>query len=84
MWSVTFAYLSGFPDTITTEHDGNDYHTPAQIELQRLADAKRLRSDRPPIGPLQFEAYTDELHAFFVRNGKRVRFANLQVEETWE
>lgn len=59
-------------------------------QLQSVADSKKLRIDRPPIGPLSYRYELDDddeplvVHAFFVNSrGKRLRFMRLKVEERY-
>lgn len=49
-------------------------HDEAEKRLQRLADTCM----RKPV-PLEFEHYTDEIHAFVRRAGRRRAFAYLQA-----
>jgi hypothetical protein len=62
-WSLTYRYLTGLPVDIKA-----DTMDEACAELQRLAGERAL----------EFEGYTDEVHAFFRRGRRRVRFANAQ------
>jgi len=75
-WTVIRAYLTGMPKTIEGDLEQ------ACAEMQRLADAKRVRQDRPPIGPLHFEAHTDQVDAFFItKAGRSVRFMTIMAGE---
>jgi hypothetical protein len=67
-WSITHTYLRR-RDFLLTSTDNAD----ACAQMQAFADARNL-------GPLQFDDFDDEIHAFFTRRGKRIRFMNLQFE----
>jgi hypothetical protein len=65
VWNVTFSHFRGLPDTFTGTADD------VCKALQAFADTKNL-------GELEIEDYTDEIHAFFRRNGRRRAFAYVQ------
>lgn len=79
-WSIETSHLVAVPRQYTAI-DLEDL----KRQLQETADSKRLRVDRPPIGPLAFKVEYDEagelsvVHSSFQgRNGKRLRFMRLR------
>ncbi|MGE3487305.1 MAG: hypothetical protein AB7L09_21515 [Nitrospira sp.] len=67
-YKLTRSYLAGMPKTIEAETEGQ-----LERKLQELADSKRCRIDRPPIGLLSFDWSTDQLDARFLDHKGRVR-----------
>lgn len=73
-WTVMRAYLAGMPEHV----DAPNIHALA-LKVQNIADAKRVRRDRPPIGTLVFEHMTDQVEVTFERNGRTIRFCTLMA-----
>lgn len=70
-WNVVQSYLVTNPPSFTTTTDDE-----LKQALQDFADAKKRG---PAIGNLEFEFYTDQVDAFFKRNGKTIRFMTLHA-----
>lgn len=68
-WNVTYSYLAGAPEKFECVDDDDLLR-----QVQAFADAKRVRADRPAIGKLEMDGYTDQIDFFFRRNGRRLRF----------
>jgi hypothetical protein len=70
-WSVMYSYVRAMPDEITAANMDELCRIVQGIADQRLHYKPKL----------EFDDFTDELHVFFTaRNGRRIRFANLQSE----
>ena len=67
VWSVSYAHYAMPRREIRCERDM------ICTELQHLADAKG-------VGQLEVEAYTDEVHTWFVQGGRRRKFVWVQFE----
>lgn len=73
-WRVSYSYLRTRVPEYFTGTIGEVYQ-----EVQDLAKQHRLSRLRDR--PLEFEAFTDEIHVFFRNDqSKRVRFLNLQAD----
>ena len=79
-WKVETSHIVTHPD----EYEVKD-HFDLYRQLQRTADEKKIRIDRPPIGPLEFRPVENDynetvvVHAYFRgTNGKKLRFMRLR------
>lgn len=76
IYAITRSYLSGMPETFEAQTDKD-----AEEIMQRWADAKKVRRDRPAIGKLTFDWSTDQCDARFRRNGKSIVFMTIMFLE---
>lgn len=79
-WKVETSHIVCHPD----EYEVVD-HFDLYRQLQKTADEKKPRVDRPPIGPLEFKFHLDDdgvadvAHAFFRgKDGNKRRFMRLR------
>jgi hypothetical protein len=72
-WKFMRSWLVTIPDHIDAIDDAD-----LERQLQQIANAK----SRPPkIGQLTFDWATDQVDAYFERNGKRLLFATMMPEK---
>ena len=71
IWSVMMSYVRNAPEYIKSSSNED-----ACSQLQGLAN--RMRRKVPY--DLEFEDYSDEIHAFFRSGGRRRMFASIQYE----
>lgn len=83
LWKVETSHIVVHP-----EHYEADDHFELYRQLQETADRKKVRIDRPPIGPLEFRPVENEysevvvVHAFFRgKDGRKIRFMRLRRED---
>ena len=82
-WKVETSHIVVHPEYYLVEDHFELYRC-----LQQTADEKKIRIDRPPIGPLEFKPVENEycetvvVHAFFRgQDGKKRRFMRLRRED---
>ena len=80
LWRVETSHIVVHPETYEV-----DDHFELYRQLQQTADEKKIRIDRPPIGPLEFKPVENDysetivVHAFFRgKDGKKKRFMRLR------
>lgn len=83
IWNIETSHMVDVPVLIEAS-------TPPELRrrVQEIADKKKVRTDRPPIGELSFRYELDAngdtavVHAYFIdRHGKRRRFMRLRREQ---
>lgn len=79
-WKVETSHIVAHPEYYEAEDHFELYRL-----LQETADKKKIRIDRPPIGPLEFRAVENDycevtvVHAFFRgKNNQKKRFMRLR------
>lgn len=77
-WQVVNSYLTGCPEYFEARTD-------EELECQVRVFAENYKSStnklRHPIGPLQFEGYTDQVDVWFKQSGIKRRFLTLMAAE---
>lgn len=79
-WTIIQSHMVSIPEFLL----GNTYEDVEQ-HMQEVADSKKVKTGKPPIGDLTFKHFYDgpcrEVHGFFVgQDGKKRRF--MKVRET--
>jgi hypothetical protein len=80
-WKILSSYTVDTPPFLV-----GDTYTDVEAHMQKVANEKSVRKDRPPIGELTFKHLYNgdarQVHGFFVnKHGNKVRFMKVEEEE---